>query len=88
MLQAEALALGLNVAGQVTVPEKLQSELRAGMETAGIPVPENEERWEQALTALKVLQFFGAYVPRPDPCHVFCGDCMRLSIPRTREHPP
>lgn len=36
------------------MPEQLHAELHKGMETAGIPVPENEERWQQALTALKV----------------------------------
>jgi hypothetical protein len=38
----------------VAVPQRLQEELREGMEAAGIPVPETEERWQQALTALKV----------------------------------
>ena len=40
--------------GQVIVPEQLQKELKAAMEKAGIPVPETEERWQQALAALKV----------------------------------
>lgn len=40
--------------GQVAVPEQLQKELKAAMEKAGIPVPETEERWQQALAALKV----------------------------------
>ena len=39
---------------QVEVPEELQTQLRAAMETAGIPVPKSEERWEKAMTALKV----------------------------------
>ena len=36
------------------MPEQLQKELKAAMEKAGIPVPETEERWLQALAALKV----------------------------------
>lgn len=39
---------------QVTVPEKLQTQLKAEMEMAGIPLPSSDQRWEQALTALKV----------------------------------
>ncbi len=43
-----------NNRAQVAVPEQLQKELKAAMEKAGIPVPETEERWQQALAALKV----------------------------------
>lgn len=39
---------------QVAVPEALQTELRAKMEAAGIPVPDSEDRWAKALEALKV----------------------------------
>mmetsp|Transcript_20854 Transcript_20854/g.62756 ORF Transcript_20854/g.62756 Transcript_20854/m.62756 type:complete len:1085 (+) Transcript_20854:1468-4722(+) len=38
---------------EVTVPEKLQTQLKAEMEMAGIPLPSSDQRWEQALTALK-----------------------------------
>jgi len=38
----------------VEVPEELQTQLRAAMEAAGIPVPKSEERWAKAMTALKV----------------------------------
>ena len=36
------------------MPEELQTQLRAAMESAGIPVPKSEERWAKAMTALKV----------------------------------
>ena len=49
------------------MPQQLQSELRAGMETAGIPVPESDERWQQALTALKVV-----------PLHCWIRQCCQL----------
>ena len=39
---------------QVEVPEELQTQLRAAMEAAGIPVPKSDERWAKAMTALKV----------------------------------
>jgi len=39
----------------VSVPSALQSELTVAMEAAGIPVPDSEERWQQAFTALKVM---------------------------------
>lgn len=45
---------------QVTVPEKLQTQLKAEMEAAGIPLPSSDQRWDQALTALKVA-------PAPPP---------------------
>lgn len=38
---------------QVVVPEKLQKDLKAAMEKAGIPVP-SPDRWEDALNALRV----------------------------------
>lgn len=47
------------------MPTKLQTELKANMEAAGIPVPETEERWGQALEALKVLVF----LPLDAACH-------------------
>lgn len=40
---------------QVEVPEQLVRELSSHMESAGIPVPDSEERWAMALNALKVL---------------------------------
>ena len=39
---------------QVKIPAKLEEQLKAGMKVAGIPIPDTEERWEQAMTALKV----------------------------------
>ena len=39
---------------QVQIPDKLEQQLKAGMKEAGIPVPETEERWNQAMNALKV----------------------------------
>ena len=39
---------------QVKIPEKLEQQLKAAMQEAGIPVPEMEERWNQAMNALKV----------------------------------
>ena len=39
---------------QVKIPAKLEEQLKAGMKEAGIPIPDTEERWEQAMTALKV----------------------------------
>ncbi len=36
------------------MPEELQTQLRAAMEAAGIPVPKSKERWAKAMTALKV----------------------------------
>ena len=41
---------------QVSIPQKLEEQLKAGMQEAGIPIPETQERWQQAMTALKVLQ--------------------------------
>lgn len=38
---------------QVSVPEALQKELKSEMKAAGITVPEPQQRWEQALQALK-----------------------------------
>lgn len=46
---------------QVSVPESLQKELKDAMKTAGIAVPDSEQRWELALGALKVH-------PYPYPC--------------------
>ncbi len=44
----------LHMHAQVQIPEKLEQQLRAAMQDAGIPVPESKERWNQAMTALKV----------------------------------
>ncbi len=52
---------------QVEVPDQLQADLRAAMESAGIPVPKSEERWAKAINALKV--------PLPPP--------PRSSLPRS-----
>lgn len=40
---------------QVEVPDQMRQDLQAGMKTAGIPVPDSEEHWADALKALKVL---------------------------------
>ena len=40
---------------QANVPEELQTELKAKMEAAGIPVPDSQDRWAKALEALKVV---------------------------------
>ncbi len=40
---------------QVVIPAKLEEQLKAGMQEAGIPVPDTPERWGQAMTALKVF---------------------------------
>ncbi len=37
------------------VPQQLVKDLTSHMESAGIPVPDSEERWAMALDALKVL---------------------------------
>jgi len=39
----------------VEVTEQLVKDLSSHMESAGIPVPDSEERWAMALNALKVL---------------------------------
>ena len=36
------------------VPEELQSQLKAAMQEASIPVPDSADRWNLALEALKV----------------------------------
>lgn len=41
---------------QVNIPRKLEEQLKAAMQKAGIPIPETQDRWQQAMTALKVLQ--------------------------------
>lgn len=38
---------------QVSIPEELKNTLSASMESAGIPLPESPERWNQAMMALK-----------------------------------
>ena len=43
------------------MPDALQSELKAKMEAAGIPVPDSEERWGKALEALKVRNNFFSF---------------------------
>ncbi|KAK9809702.1 hypothetical protein WJX73_007079 [Symbiochloris irregularis] len=49
----EALKRCHSIAMEVQTPPKLQQELAAAMKEAGIPVPDSEDRWQQALTALK-----------------------------------
>ncbi len=39
---------------QVQVPDELQAELQEEMCAAGIPVPESQQDWDDALHALKV----------------------------------
>ena len=39
---------------QVEVPDQLKQDLTTNMKSAGIPVPDSEERWTLALEALKV----------------------------------
>lgn len=39
---------------QVEVPEELQTQLKAAMQDAQIPVPDSSDRWNMALEALKV----------------------------------
>lgn len=51
--RAFVLAKCRQLAASVTVPPALVSDLSAAMRAAGIPVPESEERWQQALAALK-----------------------------------
>ena len=51
------------------MPQQLQEELKAAMEKAGIPVPETEERWQQALAALKVP--LPAHLPTASQLHLF-----------------
>ena len=36
------------------MPAQLEKDLRVAMKAAGIPVPESDDRWQAALTALKV----------------------------------
>ena len=38
----------------MVIPAKLEEQLKGGMQEAGIPVPDTPERWDQAMTALKV----------------------------------
>jgi hypothetical protein len=53
---------------QVVVPPKLQEDLKAAMSKAGIPVPSTEERWDDALNALRV---------RPEPCLFLHYQCSQ-----------
>ena len=39
---------------QVQTPAALQEQLKQAMQEASIPVPDGEERWQEALRALKV----------------------------------
>ena len=39
---------------QVVIPDALKEQLKSQMSGAGIPVPDTEERWQQAFKALKV----------------------------------
>ncbi|EFJ44707.1 hypothetical protein VOLCADRAFT_118653, partial [Volvox carteri f. nagariensis] len=50
---AELLAQCRVLAMQVTVPRQVRDELEKAMRAAGIPPPENEERWALALDALR-----------------------------------
>lgn len=47
------LARCRELAMEIKVPAALREQLAARMSEAGIPVPESEERWEAALTALR-----------------------------------
>jgi hypothetical protein len=59
-----------HVLAQVQVPQQLQSDLKARMEAAGIPVPDTEERWGLALEALKVTPSFSTAVTSVNPAKV------------------
>jgi alpha-glucan,water dikinase len=48
-----ALAECRAIVMEVEVPAELQTELKAKMQAAGIPVPDSEDRWAKALAALK-----------------------------------
>ncbi|GFR47292.1 hypothetical protein Agub_g8979 [Astrephomene gubernaculifera] len=50
---AELLAECRQLAMQVQVPRHVREELEGAMRAAGIPPPENEERWSLALQALR-----------------------------------
>ncbi|GIL61955.1 hypothetical protein Vafri_16315 [Volvox africanus] len=50
---AELLAECRRLAMQVVVPRQVRDELEKAMRAAGIPPPENEERWALALDALR-----------------------------------
>ncbi|GLC33353.1 hypothetical protein PLESTB_000342400 [Pleodorina starrii] len=50
---AELLAECRRLAMQVVVPRQVRGELESAMRAAGIPPPENEERWALALDALR-----------------------------------
>ena len=50
---------------QVVIPAKLEEQLKAGMQEAGIPVPDTPERWGQAMTALKVFLIMFQLVETP-----------------------
>ena len=46
---------------QVEVPDQVVQDLTSSMESAGIPVPDSQERWALALQALKVWPCFTPY---------------------------
>jgi len=50
---AEVLGECRKLAMQVQVPRAVRDDLEAAMRTAGLPVPENDQRWAAALEALK-----------------------------------
>ena len=54
---------------QVETPAVLQEQLRDAMQEAGIPVPDSEERWQQALRALKVRLTPSWFERRSCQCH-------------------
>jgi hypothetical protein len=58
---------------QVEVPDQMRQGLQAGMKAAGIPVPDSEERWADALKALEVLHHFPLLL-----CHCVDFACFLL----------
>ncbi len=52
------------------MPEELVKDLTSNMESAGIPVPDSQERWSMALDALKVCIAATSH----HPCLVY--DCL------------
>ena len=61
------------------MPEELQTQLRAAMEAAGIPVPKSEERWAKAMTALKVHVTLSAWHLSSGAPHVKCRSVLQRS---------
>ena len=67
-------------------PAALQQQLQEAMKQAGIPVPDSEERWQQALTALKVTpaqpssgQHLPAMLSDPDT-FASCGNLKLVAV--------